>query len=139
MPRRRHAHDDTQEQAPETQARQPATAQALIDPYAVLGLPRKASLEDVKKAYFARVREFPPERDPDMFKKIRAAYEMLRTPEAKAATDLFLPHPPVPYGGIKRPLVYNLEFQPGDWAVLLVAFSDLGRVDFRSEYREVEV
>jgi curved DNA-binding protein CbpA len=135
MSRRRHTHE--REQAPEPH--QPETAQALIDPYAVLGLPRKASLDDVKKAYFAKVREFPPERDPGMFKKIRAAYEMLRTPEAKAATDMFLPQPPIPYAGPKRPPAFDLDFQPGDWAVLLAAFSDLGRVDFRSEYRETEV
>ena len=115
------------------------SAQALIDPYAVLGIPRKAGLDDIKRAYFTRVREFPPERDPEMFKKIRAAYDMLRTPEAKAATDLFMPHPPVPYAGSKRPPVFDLDFQASDWATLIIAFSDLGRTDFRSDFREVEV
>ena len=137
MARRHHQTAPQTEQEPAP--REAQTAQALIDPYSVLGLTRKASADDIKKAYFAKVREFPPERDPDAFKKIRAAYDMLRTPEAKAATDLFLPHPPVLRDSHKRPAAFDLDFQPGDWLTLLVAFSDLGRADFRSDFREIEV
>lgn len=139
MPRRHPRRENNPENASE--ARPPQSAQTLIDPYAVLGLTRQASLDDIKKAYFGKVREFPPERHPEMFKKIHAAYEMLRTSEAKAATDLFLPHPPGPFVGAassKLSPTLDLNFRTSDWAVLLTAFSDLGQTDFRSDFREVE-
>ena len=142
MPGRHTRHEDgaeTAEERNEPRASQGQSTQALIDPYAVLGLTRKADPDAIKKAYFAKVREFPPERDSEMFKKVRAAYDMLRTPEAKAATDLFLPLPPTIQVSSKRPPSVNLSFQTSDWAVLLAAFSDLGRTDFRSDFREVEV
>ena len=44
------------------------------DPYAVLGLVRGASLSEIRRAYFALVREYPPEEQPEAFKTIRAAY-----------------------------------------------------------------
>lgn len=59
------------------------------DPYEQLGLPPKATLSQVKQVYFALVREYSPENDPEKFKIIRSAYELLRNPEKKAAADLF--------------------------------------------------
>ena len=64
------------------------------DPYRALGLDRRAPDADVKRAYYEKVRDHPPERDPDAFQRIRSAYERLRTPEARARTDLFLVQPP---------------------------------------------
>ena len=60
------------------------------NPYKVLGVERTASEADIKQAYFALVREHSPERDPDGFKRIRAAYEKLRASGDRAVTDLFL-------------------------------------------------
>jgi curved DNA-binding protein CbpA len=113
------------------------TDQVLLDPYQVLGLMRQASMTEIKQAYFARVREYPPEREPEMFKRIRAAYDSLRTPEAKAATDLFLIHPPTPYEPYKRPPAFDLDFHPEDWLKLAQAYSDLERTDFRMDYRDI--
>jgi len=42
-------------------------------PYAILGVERTATEAEIKRAYFARVREHPPERDPEGFKRVRAA------------------------------------------------------------------
>lgn len=125
------------EQRKESSGVQPE--QALIDPYQVLGIARQATLDEIKQAYFARVREHPPEHDPDQFKRIRAAYDALRTPEAKAATDLFLPHPPVPYEPYKRPPGYDLDFHPEDWLALARAGSDLTRTDFRADFRDIDL
>jgi curved DNA-binding protein CbpA len=63
---------------------------ALESPYKILGVERTASESEIKQAYFALVREHPPERDPEGFKRIRAAYEKLRTGGERAETDLFL-------------------------------------------------
>jgi curved DNA-binding protein CbpA len=60
------------------------------NPYQVLGIERDASEPEIKRAYFTLVREHPPERDPEGFKRIRAAYEQLRASKERAETDLFL-------------------------------------------------
>jgi curved DNA-binding protein CbpA len=69
------------------------------DPYRILGVARTATEVEIKHAYFALVRQHPPERDPAGFKRIRAAYEKLRNPADRAQTDLFqiedhIPAPP---------------------------------------------
>lgn len=60
------------------------------NPYKTLGVERSASEAEIKQAYFALVRQHPPERDPEGFKRIRAAYEKLRAGGERAGTDLFL-------------------------------------------------
>ncbi|MBO0723547.1 MAG: DnaJ domain-containing protein [Blastocatellia bacterium] len=60
------------------------------NPYKVLGVERTAGEAEIKKAYFRLLREHPPERDPEGFKQIRAAYEKLRAGAERAVTDLFL-------------------------------------------------
>jgi curved DNA-binding protein CbpA len=60
------------------------------DPYKTLGVERSAAEAEIKQAYFALVREHSPERDPEGFKRIRAAYEKLRAVSDRATTDLLL-------------------------------------------------
>jgi curved DNA-binding protein CbpA len=60
------------------------------NPYKVLGVERTASEAEIKQAYFSLLRQNPPERDPEGFKRIRAAYEKLRATSERAETDLFL-------------------------------------------------
>lgn len=60
------------------------------NPYKVLGIEREASEAEIKRAYFSLVREHPPERDPEGFKRVRAAYEQLKAGKERAETDLFL-------------------------------------------------
>lgn len=50
------------------------------DPSAVLEVSIDASPEDIRAAYLRKVREFPPERSPDEFEKVRDAYSILRDP-----------------------------------------------------------
>lgn len=59
------------------------------NPYKTLGINRDATEAEIKHAYFNRVREHPPERDPEGFKRIRAAYEKLSA-ATRTETDLFL-------------------------------------------------
>ena len=60
------------------------------NPYAALGLNRAATLDEIKQAYFNQVRQHPPEREPDAFKRIRAAYDQLKTPEKRVEADMRL-------------------------------------------------
>lgn len=46
--------------------------------YETLGLQPGASQAEIKKAYFKLVRQHSPEKDPEMFQKIREAYEQLQ-------------------------------------------------------------
>lgn len=59
------------------------------DPYDVLGLDDAATADDVRRAYFRLVRQYPPEVHPEEFKRIRAAYETLRSPVRRAELALF--------------------------------------------------
>jgi tetratricopeptide (TPR) repeat protein len=57
------------------------------NPYKVLGVERTADERAIKKAYFGLIRKFTPEAAPDEFQKIRAAYELLSDPAARARFD----------------------------------------------------
>jgi curved DNA-binding protein CbpA len=110
----------------------------LIDPYAALGLGPSASLAEIKQAYFAQVRAHPPERDPEAFKQIRAAYDRLKTPEKKLETDMrrLEPWPEPP---LNPPAPLDLSVSPADVLQAARALSDLGRSDWREDYREVKL
>ena len=49
------------------------------NPYEILDLPLAASVEDVKKQYKTLIRQYTPEREPDMFTTIRTAYDAINT------------------------------------------------------------
>lgn len=53
------------------------------EPYAVLGVKRDADGEALRAAYLSKIREHPPERDPEMFERIRDAYRMATDPKLK--------------------------------------------------------
>jgi curved DNA-binding protein CbpA len=109
------------------------------DPYAVLGLTRRAVPREIKRAYFELVREYSPEKDPEAFKLIRAAYEKLRKPEVREETDLFLFQPPYPWEPRGRRGSIDLEVHGEDVWRLLRNHGDLGRTDFRDDYRPIQL
>jgi hypothetical protein len=47
------------------------------DPFTVLGVDETANDDDIRRAYLALVRAFPPDRAPERFQAYRAAYESL--------------------------------------------------------------
>lgn len=46
--------------------------------FKILELTPEAGEEEIKKAYFKLIRQYPPDKNPDKFKEIREAYEMLK-------------------------------------------------------------
>lgn len=72
------------------------------DPYQVLGIQPEAGDAEIRAAYLRKVKEFPPERAPQEFEKVRDAYETLRDPRRRTRQLLLSVDP-------KQPLVSLLE------------------------------
>jgi hypothetical protein len=62
----------------------------------ILGVPANASAEDIRTAYLNKVKEFPPDRSPEEFEKIRDAYDRLRDPRHQAKAMLLCPDASAP-------------------------------------------
>jgi len=112
-------------------------AETYSDPYVVLGVARTAGTAEIKNAYFALVRAHPPEREPALFKQVRAAYERLRDPEQRAATDMQLLETWVAPARKRRAPRLDLALHPEDVLAAARALTDLDRTDWREHFRKV--
>ncbi len=70
-----------------------------LDLYSLLGIPRDATPEEIRSAYFEAARKFHPDANPDplareQFLAIQNAYEVLSSPEKREAYESTLPSPP---------------------------------------------
>ena len=57
-------------------------------PYEILKITRWTDEEEIKAQYFHLVKQFNPEYFPDEFIEIRTAYDILKDPHSRAATDV---------------------------------------------------
>ena len=108
------------------------------NPYQVIGIASTATEQEIRRAYFGLVREHPPERDPESFKRIRAAYEMLRDPARRAQWDLFVAvQPPAPLPSRRRPKP-DLAFHREDVLWLLRQEIRPSLQDAEDDFRPIE-
>lgn len=61
----------------------------MTDPYQVLDLPTSADEAAIRKRYLELVKQYPPDRAPEKFAAIRAAYEALRNRDQRLSRQLF--------------------------------------------------
>lgn len=66
------------------------------DPRQILGVAPNASDAEIRAAYLKRVKENPPDRSPEMFERIRDAYEILRDPRRRALYTFLSVDPAAP-------------------------------------------
>jgi curved DNA-binding protein CbpA len=109
------------------------------DPYAVLGLDKMAGQTEIKRAYFALIRQHPPESEAENFKLIRAAYEKLKTAARRAETDIFLLQPPPAWRPPETRPAIDPTFYPADALLALRRWGELGRTDFEDDFREIDL
>ncbi|MEW6755512.1 MAG: J domain-containing protein [Candidatus Latescibacterota bacterium] len=108
------------------------------DPCAVLGVAPDASPQEIRAAYFARVREHAPERDPEAFKRIRAAYDVLRNPQKREEHEVLRPAPwaePEP----SAPPPVDLTVRREDLIAAARALCDLGRTEWHQDCAQVSL
>lgn len=68
-----------------------ATNPSLLNPFAVLGLTEDASEDEIRSRYLELVKRYPPDREPERFRQIHAAFEIAREPLELAGMLLGLP------------------------------------------------
>jgi curved DNA-binding protein CbpA len=122
--------------------RRPASGTSADDPFAVLGVGVAADDAAVRDAYRSALRAHPPERDPEAFKRVRAAYEALRDARARARAavlrhpwlDDLAPPSPEELGAV-RPGPPDPAWVRAELERLALAGTDLGRTDFAADLR----
>ena len=109
------------------------------NPYHVLGVLPTANQSDIKQAYFALIRQYPPETEGEKFKLIRAAYEKIKSTQRRAETDIFLPQPPPAWQPPPATLTLDTTFHSSDVLLVLRRWGELGRANFETDFREIDL
>ena len=90
------------------------------DPYAVLGLSPGAEDEQIRAAYVAKLKQFPPDRSPAEFEQVRDAYALLRDRRTRAQHTLFSVNPDAPLESLLDGMENDRRFAgPGPWLAIL--------------------
>jgi len=109
------------------------------DPYRILGVAATASQVEIKRAYFALIRQYPPETEAEKFKIIRAAYEKLKDAQRRGETDIFRPQPPPDWQPPEISSQLDTTFHPSDALLALRRWGELGRTNFEEDFQEIDL
>ncbi len=61
----------------------------MLNPYQILGVAEKASDEEIRTAYLARLREHPADSNQQQFQQIQQAYALVKDSDARLRYRLF--------------------------------------------------
>jgi curved DNA-binding protein CbpA len=90
------------------------------DPRDVLGIGPDAGDEEVRAAYLRKVKEFPPDRSPREFERVRDAYEILRDPRRRTLHMLTSADPRQPLASLLEGRQSERRFTgPEPWLAVL--------------------
>ena len=90
------------------------------DPRQVLGIPAEAGDEEIRAAYLRKVKEYPPDRAPQQFERVRDAYETLRDPRRRTRQLLLSADPRQPLVSLLEGRVSERRFTgPEPWLAIL--------------------
>jgi curved DNA-binding protein CbpA len=115
----------------------------MLNPYHVLGVSQDATEAEIKKAYFQLIRKHTPEHDPERFKRIREAYEQLRSADVRSKTDVHTftdPFGEFDLAAVERRVKFDLSVTLDPYLFNLDSgLSDLNRTDFSEDYTDLRV
>jgi len=79
------------------------------------------SEEEIRSAYLKKIKQFPPDRFPEEFERIRDAYEALRDPRSRVLFQLRSMDPEAPLVALLDPQEKKREFVgPGPWLAVMM-------------------
>lgn len=82
-----------------------------MDHYTLLDISSNAGEAEIKKAYFKKIRKFPPDKYPEEFKKIKEAYNILQNADSRKSYDCLSAIPPL-FQDMYESATKNLEYDP---------------------------
>ena len=86
------------------------------DPRQVLEVEAEAGDEEIRAAYLRKVKQFPPDRSPREFERVRDAYDMLRDPRRRMRSMLLAADPKQPLASLLDGLKSKRQFTgPDAW------------------------
>jgi curved DNA-binding protein CbpA len=89
------------------------------DPRQVLGVSPEAGDEEIRAAYLRKVKEYPPDRAPREFERVRDAFEALRDPRRRTR-QLLAADPNKPLVSLLEGQVPERRFKgPEPWLAVL--------------------
>jgi DnaJ-domain-containing protein 1 len=89
-------------------------------PAAVLGVSEDATDDEIREAYLRGVKEHPPERDAEIFERVRDAYRVLRDPRNRIRHSILSADPEAPVASVLRDCRPRRRFAgPEPWLAVL--------------------
>jgi curved DNA-binding protein CbpA len=91
-----------------------------LDPYAVLDVSPEADDERIRAAYLSKLKQYPPDRSPVEFERVRDAYELLRDRRTRAQHTLFFCNPEAPLDSLLEGVDNRRRYVgPDPWLAVL--------------------
>ena len=93
------------------------------DPRQVLEIEAEAGEEEIRAAYLRKVKQYPPDRSPREFERVRDAYDMLRDPRLRTRSMLLAADPKQPLASLLDGLKPQRQFTgPDAWLAVSRVF-----------------